>query len=234
MSSLDDLLSQPPAPEPGKAPAEEKAEKKEKKSGKATTGSGKAAEWMPPAATEDGSAKDWYILKVQSNREDSIRDALERRVRINGLEMFVDKIIVPVEKVQEINPKTNKKRTVKRKLYPGYIVVFMEINDKTWYLIRETSGIGDFAGAAGRPAALAPHEVSRIVSKSEETADVELPRLRINFKPGDRVKIIDGIFVNFEGDIDHVDESKGQVTVLISIFNRTTPYDLDYWQVEAL
>ena len=93
--------------------------------------------------------RDWYILKVQSNREDSIREALQRRVKIQGLDEFFGDIIVPIEKVTEF--KNGKKRVVKRKLYPGYIVVNMELNDDTWFLVRETGGIGDFTGSGGKP-----------------------------------------------------------------------------------
>ena len=101
---------------------------------------------------------DWYILKVQSNREESIREGLLRRVAIAGLGYFFGEVIVPTEKVTEF--KGGKKRVVKRKLYPGYLVVHMEINDDTWFLVRETPGIGDFTGAAGHPSPMLPHEVS--------------------------------------------------------------------------
>ena len=102
---------------------------------------------------------DWYILKVQSNREESIREGLLRRVAIAGLDRYFGDVIVPTEKVTEF--KGGKKRVIKRKLYPGYLVVHMEINDDTWFLVRETPGIGDFTGAAGRPSPMLPHEVQR-------------------------------------------------------------------------
>ena len=112
---------------------------------------------------------DWYILKVQSNREESIREGLMRRVTIAGLDDYFGEIIVPTEMVTEF--KGGKKRVVKRKLYPGYLVVHMEINDDTWFLVRETPGIGDFTGAAGQPIADAAHEVAKIVAKPEEKSD---------------------------------------------------------------
>ena len=174
---------------------------------------------------------DWYILKVQSNREDSIREGLLRRVKIAGLEHFFGDVIVPIEKVTEF--KGGKKRVMKRKLYPGYIVVNMEINDDTWFLVRETPGIGDFTGAAGTPTPMLPHEVARIKTTQEEKTE-EQPKLKIGFQPGDQVKINEGTFENFEGEVESIDETNGQVTVMINIFGRSTPVTLEYWQVEAV
>ncbi len=108
----------------------------------------------------------WYILKVQVNRENSICDALKRRVKVAGVERFFGEVLVPTEDVREFN-KAGKQRITKRKLYPGYIVVNMEINDDSWFLVRETSGIGDFTGAAGKPAPLTPEEVSRIIATTK-------------------------------------------------------------------
>lgn len=161
-----------------------------------------APEDEPPEEEARSENMDWYIVKVQSNREDSIREALLRRVKIAGLEYFFDDVIVPTEKVTEL--KSGKKRVTKRKLYPGYLVVHMEINDDTWFLVRETPGIGDFTGAAGRPTPMLPHEVSRILAKQEEKSE-KAPKLKIGFSPGDQVKINDGTFENFEGSVEHID-----------------------------
>ncbi|MEX0978091.1 MAG: transcription termination/antitermination protein NusG [Pirellulales bacterium] len=173
----------------------------------------------------------WYILKVQSNREESIRESLQRRVKVAGLERYFGEIIVPTEMVSEF--KGGKKRVIKRKLYPGYLMAHMEINDETWFLVRETPGIGDFTGSAGKPTAMQPHEVSKIVAKQEEKSD-EAPKLKINFNVGDRVKINEGTFDNFEGEVDSIDEASGRVTVMINIFGRSTPVELEYWQIEAI
>ena len=174
---------------------------------------------------------EWYILKVQSNREESIRDGLLRRVAIAGLDRYFGDVIVPTEKVTEF--KGGKKRVIKRKLYPGYLVVHMEINDDTWFLVRETPGIGDFTGAAGRPSVMLPHEVQRIVAKAEEKSE-KAPKLKIGFNEGERVKIKEGTFENFEGEVESIDQTNGQVTVMINIFGRSTPVTLEYWQIEAL
>jgi transcription termination/antitermination protein NusG len=185
-------------------------------------------EQVKPVAT---GKRDWYILKVQSNREDSIRDALLKRVRIQGLEDFFGDIIVPIEKVTEF--KNGKKRVVKRKLYPGYIVLNMELNDDTWFLVRETGGIGDFTGSGGKPTPMAPADVAKIISKPAEDV-AEQPKIVFKFKKGDRVKINEGMFENFEGDVDGIDEQNGRVTVMINIFGRSTPVELEYWQLENL
>ncbi len=173
----------------------------------------------------------WYILKVQSNREDSIREALLRKINVEGMGDYFGEIIVPTEMVSEF--KNGKKRVVRRKLYPGYIVVNMELNDDTWFLIRETHGIGDFTGSGGKPSPMLPHEISKIISKKEDTAD-EAPKVRIGFNPGDRVRIKEGTFENFEGDVESIDEANGRVTVMINIFGRSTPVELEHWQVESI
>ena len=173
----------------------------------------------------------WYILKVQSNREEGIRESLQRRVKVAGLEKYFGEVIVPTEMVSEF--KGGKKRVVKRKLYPGYLVANMEINEDTWFLVRETPGIGDFTGSAGKPTPMLPHEVAKIVAKQEEKTD-EAPKLKINFNVSDRVKINEGTFENFEGEVDSIDEASGRVTVMINIFGRSTPVELEYWQIESI
>jgi len=175
--------------------------------------------------------RDWYILKVQSNREDSIRDAMQKRIRIQGLDDFFGDIIVPIEKVTEF--KNGKKRVVKRKLYPGYIVVNMELNDETWFLVRETGGNGDFTGSGGKPTPMAASDIAKIIKKPEEETQ-EQAKIVFKFKKGDRVKINEGMFENFEGEVDGIDEQNGRVTVMINIFGRSTPVELEYWQLENL
>lgn len=190
-----------------------------------------AAKKEKQPASDEPLQMDWYILKVQSNRERSIADALRRKVVIEGLDHFFGDIVVPTEKVTEF--KGGKKKVVERKLYPGYIVVNMHINDDTWFAVRETSGIGDFTGAAGKPTPMLPHEVARIVQTEEEETS-ESPKLNINFKLSDRVKIKEGTFESFEGEVSAIDEQSGRITVMINIFGRSTPVELEYWQVEQM
>ena len=166
-------------------------------------------------------------------REKSICSALQRRIAVAGLDQFFEEIIVPTEDVAEF--KNGKRRVVKRKLYPGYIVVHMVLNDETWHLVRDTSGIGDFTGAAGKPTPMLPEEVDRIIKKeSPDEEDAESIKTAIPFKLGDRVRIKEGTFENFEGDVEGIDEANGRVTVTINIFGRSTPVQLEHWQIESV
>jgi transcriptional antiterminator NusG len=177
---------------------------------------------------------DWYILKVASNREESIKDGLLRRARIAGLDHYIKEIIVPTETISEY--KNGKRRTRKQKVWPGYLVVNMEINEETWFLVRETPGIGDFTGAAGKPTPMLREEVEkilRLVRPPEERKKEPIKEL-IPFKTGDRVKIKEGTFQDFEGEVESVDQSKSSVTVMINIFGRPTPAEVSSWQLEAL
>jgi transcriptional antiterminator NusG len=186
------------------------------------------------AEQEEEQVQRWYILKVQVNREESIRRALERRIKIAGLERFFGEIVVPTEDVAEYN-KSGKRRIVKKKLYPGYLMIHLALNDDTWFLVRETPGIGDFTGSAGKPTPMADHEVQRIVMASKGVEAGESPiKTAIPFKSGDRVRVKEGYFENFEGDVDSIDEANGRVTVMINIFGRSTPVELEHWQMESI
>jgi transcription termination/antitermination protein NusG len=189
-------------------------------------------EYTPEDRDDDNLVFDWFILKVAVNREDSIKDALLRRVKMNGLERYFSDIVVPTEDVKEFT-KTGKARVVKRKLYPGYILVKMSINDESWFVVRETSGIGDFTGSGGKPTPMNPKDVERILklSRPVEEASGQV-KTAIPFKHGDRVRVKEGYFQNFEGDVDTIDEANGRVTVLVNIFGRSTPVELEHWQIE--
>ncbi|MFI5458186.1 MAG: transcription termination/antitermination protein NusG [Isosphaerales bacterium] len=205
---------------------------------------GPEATAAPPPSTTVGLQIDddepapelhWYVLKVQSSREDTIRDALQRRVKILGLQRYFGQIVVPTEKITEI--RNNKKRVVERKTYPGYIMLQCanpSLNEKTWYLVRETPGVGDFVGAHGTPTKMTETEVNQMLHQEEEKTTAEAPKVRIPVERGDRVKIKDGPFENFEGTVEEVIEGRGLVKVMLIIFNRPTPVDLEYWQVERI
>lgn len=206
---------------------------------KAKPSSGKRRGPIEEIAEEDEVAeqsadKEWYILKVQSNREKSICSNLLRRVKMAGLEDYFGEILVPTEDLVEY--KNGKKKVTKQKLYPGYIVVHMAINDDTWFLVRETGGIGDFTGAGGKPVPMLPHEVDRIVKKTRKPDEGEQEEVKTNirFKIGDHVRITEGTFENFEGDVEVIDETNGRVTVMINIFGRTTPVEMEHWQMEPV
>jgi transcriptional antiterminator NusG len=183
---------------------------------------------------DDEAKMDWYILKVAFNREDSIADALRKRVRMEGMGEFFGEIVVPTEDVATFT-RDGKRRVSKRKLLPGYIMVNMLINDDTWFLVRETGGISDFTGSAGKPMPMEPADIERFINRPIDEDDEE-PQIKIGipFKVGDRVRVKEGNFENQEGDVDAVDEANGRVTVIINIFGRSVPMELDHWQVEPL
>ena len=190
------------------------------------------AETNEASSPEAGDQLLWYVLKVQSNREKSIRENILRRVHREGLERYFGDIIIPTERVAET--RGGKKRVVERKLYPGYIMVRMILNDESWFLIRETSGVGDFTGAAGKPLPMKDEEIQRMLGQEVAKEDPAQPKIKIDFSPGDRVKIKEGPFESFEGTVDTIDEASGRVSVLIEIFGRSTPTSVDYWQIESV
>jgi transcriptional antiterminator NusG len=186
-----------------------------------------------PDSAEEGTME-WYILKVAFNREDSIADALRKRVKMEGMSEFFGDIVVPTEDVATFT-RDGKRRITKRKLLPGYIMVHMLINDDTWFLVRETNGISDFTGAAGKPMPMEAKDIERFITKPDEDEDEEVPiKIGIPFKVGDRVRVKEGNFENQEGEVDGVDEANGRITVIINIFGRSVPMELDHWQVEPL
>ncbi len=192
-------------------------------------------EFIDETIADEDLKFEWFILKVQVNREDSIKDALLRRVKMNGLDRYFKEIVVPTEDVAEFT-KTGKRRVVKKKLYPGYILVNMAVNDDSWFMVRETPGIGDFTGSAGKPTPMEPRDVERILRSSKLLVDVVDPNVKtaIPFKKGDRVRVKEGYFQNFEGDVESIDQAHGRVTVMITIFGRPTPVEIEHWQIELI
>jgi transcriptional antiterminator NusG len=182
-------------------------------------------------------AKQWLVLRVASNKEEQVRDALERKVKIEGLTEKVGRILVPVERRPAPRGRSDKK-FVNRKMYPGYVFIEMDLDEEgrlpeePWFLIRETTGVGDFVGSAGKPTPMDAADVEKMlmqVEKAEEGAPVA-----VEFEKGDMVKIKEGAFENFEGAIDEVLADKGLVRVVVTIFGRATPVELEYWQVQPV
>jgi transcriptional antiterminator NusG len=182
--------------------------------------------------------KSWYILKAQVNRETSVCDTLRRRVQRFGLGGYFGEMLVPTEDVREFT-KAGKSRIVKRKLYPGYIMVNMALTEESWWLVRDTPGIGDFTSMGGKPTPLGEAEFDKILKASrplevEEGGKKDDIKTSIKHKVGDKVRVKDGNFENFEGEVSAIDERNGRVTVLINIFGRLNPVELDHWQVEGI
>ncbi len=180
---------------------------------------------------EVGEKKEWFVLKVASNREKSVRNALLRRINQEGLEEFFGEVLIPTEKVAET--KGGKKRVTEVKLFPGYIMINLVLNDDTWYLVRDTNGVGDFTGAAGRPLPMRDDEIAKMLRQEEVTDEKEV-RHKINMTVGETVKITEGPFESFEGTVDAIDEEHGKVTVLVEIFGQSTPVELEHGQMEKV
>ena len=179
----------------------------------------------------------WYVLRVASNREEQVRETLERKVKIEGVEDVIGRIVVPVEQVKRI--RGGKQKVHKRKLYPGYVFMEMEVKedkkipDKAWFVIKETSGVGDFIGTEGVPTPMRDTEVSKMLLDTAKPED-STPSIKVEFKKGDQVKIREGAFENFEGAVDSIDAERGIVRVIVTIFGRSTPLDIEYWQIEKI
>jgi transcriptional antiterminator NusG len=183
------------------------------------------------------SKKHWYVVKVQSGREESIKEAIERRVKIEGLEEYYGQIVIPVERVTEM--RNSKRVTKERKLYPGYLMVEVEYNDRILYLFRETSGVGDFVGGSVHraPPPMSEREVERMLhgqpsSGGQKDEPTKTVFSKPKFGPGDHVKVTDGTFAGMEGEVKELHEAKGSVSVELTIFGRPVPVELEYWQVE--
>jgi transcriptional antiterminator NusG len=228
---IDELPNNDPQPPAAEAPPAEPP-----------SGSGTAVVEPLPVADGDEAApeaapapnnKRWYVVKVQSGREESIKEAIERRVKIEGLEEYYGQIIIPVEKVTEM--RGGKRVTRERKLYPGYLMVEVEYNDRILYLFRETSGVGDFVGGSlsHPPSPMSDHEVARMIGRQGEQVPGVIPA-KPQFDRGDRVKVKDGTFSGMEGEVKELLEAKGLVRVELTIFGRPVPVELEYWQVEHM
>jgi transcriptional antiterminator NusG len=179
----------------------------------------------------------WYVLRVASNKEDQVREALERKVKIEQLEERVGRILVPTQREKRV--RGGSARVYHRKLYPGYVFVEMatepdgSIAENVWFVIKETTGVGDFIGSGGKPSPMPLHDVEKMLAAAIKPEDQ--PTLaNLNFKPGDKVKVREGPFENFEGVVDEINAQKGMVRVIVSIFGRATPIEIEYWQVELI
>lgn len=181
--------------------------------------------------------KNWFVLRVQSNKEDRVRESLERRVAVEGMGDRIGRVLVPTTVEAEI--KAGKRRVRETKTYPGYVMIELEtddtgfIADDIWFLVRDTPGVGDFVGSnSRRPQPMPAREVETMLGEAERRE--EAPQIKIDFSPGDSVKIREGPFENFDGVVDEVMPSRGMVRVIVTIFGRATPVELEYWQIEAV
>lgn len=172
----------------------------------------------------------WYFLRVQVGREDRIRESMVRRLKQAGIEALVPQIVVPVEIVAD--HRNGKKVVKRRKLYPGYLMVEMDLSDDVWFVLRETPGFGDFVGGHTQPTPAASDDVEKVLASMD--ASKEQPKVAVTFKKGDRVKIKTGAFENTDAVVEEVHADKGTLDVSVNFFGRPTPMSLGYWEVEMI
>jgi transcriptional antiterminator NusG len=172
-------------------------------------------------------AKNWYIVHTHTGFEDKVKDALLERVRMAGQEELFSEILVPSEQVVEMVKGTRK--TSERKFFPGYILINMELNDATWHTVQDTTRVTGFVGDSRNPQPLPERDALKIIGRIAEGASK--PKPKVVFEEGDPVRVIEGPFANFQGVVDEVFPDKGRVKVMVSIFGRSTPVELEYIQV---
>ena len=174
-------------------------------------------------------AKHWYVVHTQTGFEERVRTHLESRIKNAKAQEIISQILIPKEKVSEV--RGGKKKIMERKFFPGYVLLEMELNEQSWYIIKNTPGITGFIGGT-KPQPLREEEVAGILKKAEDSKEKPMPK--VLFAKGESVKIIEGPFTNFNGDIEEVYPGKGKLKVMVSIFSRSTPVELEYWQVEKM
>jgi len=185
-----------------------------------------------PAAHNDGTlvepddGRRWYVVHCYSGYENKVRHNLEQRIDTMGMKDRIFDVVVPTE--EEIEVREGRRRTVERRVFPGYILVQMILSEESWYVVRNTPGVTGFVGMGNDPTPLRPEEVSQIIKRME----AEAPRVKVTYKAGQKVRIIDGPFNDFIGTVAEIDMERAKVRVMVSFFGRDTPVELDFLQVE--
>ena len=177
-----------------------------------------------PSDIPEGPA--WYVIHCYSGYENKVRHNLEQRIETMGMKDRIFDVVIPTQ--EEIEVKDGKRRTVERHIFPGYVLVNMQLTEESWYVVRNTPGVTGFVGMGNNPTPLRPEEVSQIIRRME----AEAPTVKVTYKVGERVRIIDGPFNDFRGVVSEIDMERTKVRVMVSFFGRETPVELDFLQVE--
>ncbi len=184
---------------------------------------------VPEEATESDEAKPlWYVVHCYSGYENKVKKNLEHRAESMGMQTHIHEVIVPTE--EQIELRGGQRRVVEKRIYPGYVLVQMILDEESWYVVRNTPGVTGFVGIGNKPTPLRQEEVDRIMRRME----AEEPVAQVKVKAGDRVRIVEGSFTDFTGTVDEVYPDKGKARVLVSFFNRETPIEVDLLQIERL
>jgi transcriptional antiterminator NusG len=180
--------------------------------------------------TAHSKNKNWFVVHTYSGFENKVAEAIQSRAKIFGMADKISRVLVPTEKVVEVRNK--QKRETEQKFFPGYVMVEMELTDETWQLVRSTPKVTGFVGSGTRPVPLSPDQVDEIMRQME--AGAEKPKPKSVFQHGDKVRVIDGPFVNFQGVVEETNPERGRMKVIVPVFGRPTPVELEYYQVERL
>lgn len=170
--------------------------------------------------------RSWYVIHCYSGYENKVRHNLEQRIETMGMKDRIFDVVIPTQ--EEIEVKDGKRRVVERHVFPGYVLVNMILSEESWYVVRNTPGVTGFVGMGTAPTALRPEEVSQILKRME----AEVPHVKVTFKMGERVRIVDGPFNDFRGTVSEIDMERNKVRVMVNFFGRETPVELDFLQVE--
>jgi transcriptional antiterminator NusG len=186
-----------------------------------------AADFVNRLETEqEGDGRAWFVVHCYSGYENKVRHNLEQRIETMGMKDLIFDVVVPTE--EEIEVKEGKRRSVERRVFPGYILVNMILTEESWYVVRNTPGVTGFVGMGNTPTPLRPEEVSQIIKRMETDA----PRVKVTYKIGERVRIMDGPFNDFRGTVAELDMERAKVRIMVNFFGRETPVELDFLQVE--
>jgi len=172
--------------------------------------------------------KNWYVVHTYSGYEERVKRNLEQRIKLMDSSEDIAQVIVPTE--EEVEVRSGQKRTVTKKILPSYVLVNMRMSDNSWNIVRNTPGVTGFVGSGNKPVPLREEEVGQILKQME----AEIPRVKVGFKQGQSIRVVDGPFTDFVGVVDEIIGSKGKIKVLLSLFGRETPVELDFLQVEKL
>lgn len=182
-----------------------------------------------PLAVSDADEEDgrsWYVIHCYSGYENKVRYNLEQRIESMGMKDEIFDVVIPTQ--EEIEVKDGKRRSIERHVFPGYVLVNMKMSEESWYVVRNTPGVTGFVGMGNDPIPLRPEEVSQILKRME----AEAPTIKVTYRPGEKVRIIDGPFNDFHGTVDEIDMDRSKVRVMVNFFGRSTPVELDFLQVE--
>jgi transcriptional antiterminator NusG len=195
--------------------------------GSLLTGREESEEGLAEGEEPEGG-RNWYVVHSYSGYENKVKKNLEHRIESLGMQDKIFQVVVPTE--EEIELKEGQRRTVERRIFPGYILVDMLMSEDSWYVVRNTPGVTGFVGSVRKPTPLRKRDVDRILKRMR----AETPRVKVSFRPGQKVRIADGPFEDFVGAVDEIYPDKGKVRILVSFFGRETPVELDFLQVEKI